>query len=60
MSDLHLDQHISRRFNEELEGVRSRVLHMGGVVETQLTNALMVLVDGETDLAKEVNRPIRS
>ena len=56
MSDLHLDQHISRRFNEELEGVRSRVLHMGGVVETQLTNALKVLVDGETDLAKEVKQ----
>jgi phosphate transport system protein len=56
MSDLHLDQHISRRFNEELEGVRSRVLHMGGVVETQLANALKVLVDGETDLAKEVKQ----
>lgn len=56
MSDLHLDQHISRRFNEELEGVRSRVLHMGGVVETQLTNALKVLVDGQTDLAKEVKQ----
>jgi phosphate transport system protein len=56
MSDLHLDQHISRRFNEELEGVRSRVLHMGGVVETQLANALKVLVDGESDLAKEVKQ----
>ena len=56
MSDLHLDQHISRRFNEELEGVRSRVLHMGGVVETQLANALKVLVGGETELAKEVKQ----
>ncbi len=54
MSDLHLGQHISRRFNEELEGVRSRVLHMGGIVEAQLSNALRVLVNKETALAKEV------
>jgi len=56
MSDLHLGQHISRRFNEELEGVRSRVLHMGGVVEAQLANALRALVNKETALAKEVTR----
>ena len=54
MSDLHLGQHISRRFNEELEEVRSKVLHMGGVVETQLANALRVMVNDETELAKEV------
>jgi phosphate transport system protein len=54
MSDLHLGQHISRRFNEELESVRSRVLHMGGIVEGQLANALKVLVDRDTALAKEV------
>ena len=54
MSDLHLGQHISRRFNEELEGVRSRVLHMGGVVEAQLANALRALVNKETALAREV------
>lgn len=54
MSDLHLGQHISRRFNEELEEVRSRVLHMGGIVEVQLANALRVLVNDETALAKKV------
>jgi len=54
MSNLHLGQHISRRFNEELEDVRSKVLHMGGIVETQLANALKVLVDGDTALAKAV------
>lgn len=56
MSDLHLGQHISRRFNEELEGVRSQVLHMGGVVEAQLANALKALVNKETALAKEVTK----
>jgi len=54
MSDLHLGQHISLRFNEELEEVRSKVLHMGGVVEGQLANALRVLVNDETALAKDV------
>lgn len=54
MSDLHLGQHISRQFNEELEDVRSKVLHMGGIVETQLANALRVMVNDESELAKEV------
>ena len=31
-----------------------KVLHMGGIVEEQLTNALKVLVNDETALAKEV------
>ena len=52
--NLHLGQHISRQFNVELEDVRSKVLHMGGIVEEQLTNALKVLVNDETALAKEV------
>lgn len=56
MSDLHLGQHISRRFNEELEDVRSKVLHMGGIVEGQLANAMRVLVNDEVKLAKEVIR----
>jgi len=46
MSDLHLGQHISQRFNEELEEVRSKVLHMGGVVEEQLANALKSVAGG--------------
>ncbi|MCW8924851.1 MAG: phosphate signaling complex protein PhoU [Xanthomonadales bacterium] len=54
MSDLHLGEHISRRFNEELEDVRSKVLHMGGVVEEQLATALRVLVAGESKLARDV------
>ena len=54
MSDMHLGQHISRRFNEELEDVRSKVLHMGGIVEVQLANALRVMVHDEIELAREV------
>lgn len=54
MSDLHLGQHISQRFNKELEDVRSKVLHMGGVVEEQLANALKVLVNDQRELASDV------
>jgi phosphate transport system protein len=56
MSDLHIGEHISHQFNEELEGARGKVLHMGGVVEEQLANALKVLVDDQTALAKEVTK----
>jgi len=54
MTDLHLGQHISRQFNEELEDVRSKVLYMGGLVEEQLANALRVLVNDEVELARDV------
>ena len=54
MTDLHLGEHISRRFNEELEDVRSKVLHMGGIVEEQLANALKVLVNDQVELARDV------
>lgn len=54
MDNLHLGQHISRQFNEELEEVRSQVLHMGGIVEDQLANALKVLVGDDPELARAV------
>ena len=54
MDKLHLGQHISRQFNEELEEVRSQVLHMGGIVEDQLANALKVLVGDDPELARAV------
>ena len=53
-TNLHLGEHISQRFNEELEEVRSKVLYMGGVVEEQLANALRVLLNDERKLAREV------
>jgi phosphate transport system protein len=51
-----LGQHISRRFNEDLEGVRSRALQMGGFVEEQLLNAVNALVDGDSQLGDAVAR----
>ena len=54
MDKLHIGQHISRQFNEELEEVRSKVLLMGGIVEEQLANAVKALVSGKASLAREV------
>ena len=40
METADLSHHISRRFNEDLERVRSKVLGMGGFVEQQLHKAV--------------------
>lgn len=54
MNQLNLGQHISQKFNEELEDVRRKVLHMGGIVEEQLVNALQAMLEGDTELAGQV------
>lgn len=47
MDRLHLSQHISRQFNDEIEGLRRQVLAMGGIVEEQIAAATRVLVAQE-------------
>ena len=49
-----LGHHISRRFNEDLEHVRSSVLAMGGLVEEQLDRAIKALADGDSALGLQV------
>jgi phosphate transport system protein len=56
MDVTELGPHISRRFNEDLEGVRTRVLQMGGFVEQQLQKSIVALVDGDSELGEEVAR----
>jgi phosphate transport system protein len=53
-NDLHLNQHISRRFNQELEEVRNQVLKMGGLVEQQLNLGLKALLESDVELAQQV------
>jgi phosphate transport system protein len=47
METADLSHHISRRFNEDLERVRTRVLAMGGLVEELLGNQMEVAIDEE-------------
>lgn len=54
MDNLNLGHHISRRYNEELEDIRNRVLAMGGLVERQLQDALTALEDRDAGLAQQV------
>ena len=56
MDVTELGPHISRRFNEDLEGVRNGVLQMGGFVEQQLTQAVAALIEGDSRLGEEVAR----
>ena len=40
MEKIHLDQHISKQFDSDLEELKSRMLEMGGLVERQVSDAL--------------------
>ncbi len=53
-NDLNLTQHISKKFNQELEDVRNQVLKMGGIVEQQVTDGLIALLEGDANLGKMV------
>src|SRR5262249_24267154 len=54
METADLTHHISRRFNEDLERVRGKVLGMGGFVEQQLQKAITALVEGDSSLGEQV------
>src|SRR3954463_6615096 len=56
METADLSHHISRRFNEDLERVRNKVMTMGGMVEQQLANAVTALIEGDSNLGVSVAR----
>ena len=47
-------EHISKQFDSDLEGLRTRVLAMGGLVEQQLAQAMDGLESGNLDLIDRV------
>ena len=49
-----LTDHISRRFNKDIEDLRNSVLAMGGLVESQLTLAITAMVKGDSELGLQV------
>ncbi len=47
-------QHISQQFNEELEAIRTDMLEMGGLVEKQVSDAIIALIEGNGKMAETV------
>ena len=54
METADLSHHISRRYNDDLDRLRTRVLAMGGLVEQQLQKAVAALVEGDSALGEAV------
>ena len=54
MQTSDITDHISRRFNADLEELRNSVLKMGGLVETQLSKAISAIVSGDSALGLKV------
>lgn len=54
--DLLIGGHISRQFDQELDEIRSRVLRMGGMVESQLDKTLEALSEGDSDCIVDVEK----
>jgi len=45
-----VNEHTSKQFDVEMEGIRSGVLSMGGLVETQIARAIAALKSSDVDL----------
>ncbi len=54
MNEANLTNHISQRFNQEMNDVYKLVLEMGGLVEAQLDNATKALINCDVELAQLV------
>ncbi|MFM1854882.1 MAG: hypothetical protein RLZ83_191 [Pseudomonadota bacterium] len=50
------DKHLSTQFDAELSGVSTRVLEMGGLVESQVSRAVAAMAAFDGDLAAQVLR----
>ena len=49
-----VNEHLSKQFDAELESIRSRVLEMGGLVESQIRRALDALLTDDMAISDEV------
>ena len=52
--ELGLGQHISQRYDQELEDIRNKVLNMAGMVEIQAENSVKALLERDAELAENV------
>jgi phosphate transport system protein len=54
MTEPHITGHISKRFDQELEDIRNKVLSMGGLVENQVVSGVKCLVSSDSELARKL------
>lgn len=54
MESMNTTQHTSQKYNHELEEARSKLMTMGGLVETQVTNAIKALLERDNALGEKV------
>jgi len=54
MSSDAYSHHIYRKFNQDLEALRSSVMEMGGLVEDQVAKAIEAIVAGDREMALDV------
>ena len=48
------DRHLSTQFDAELTGISTRVLEMGGMVESQVARSVHALVTFSSEIASDV------
>lgn len=49
-----MSEHISKRYDHELEGVRTGLLQMGGLIEQQIENAMRGVIERNLPMLEEV------
>lgn len=49
-----MSEHISKRYDHELEGVRTGLLQMGGLIEQQIENAMRGVIERNLPILEEV------
>lgn len=54
MESMNTTQHTSQKYNHELEEARSKLMTMGGLVETQVSNAIKALLERDSALGEKV------
>lgn len=52
---MYSSDHTAKQYSHELSAIRSRVLQMGGLVETQIHSAIIAFVEGDADRANQVD-----
>ncbi len=54
MDNKNLGHHISRQFNQEIDGIRNKVLAMGGLVADQIDLAAKSFIQSDLEMAEKV------